>query len=160
MTANQKYIPFVKSAGFTLIELLIVIAIMGTLSATAMPAYRSYISTAEMAKVNKIYHTAVKVAQQEYSKNTTHVAMGLQSTLPSDHAAWIEIFSGSNNSSAPGGGPSYRPGHQPNNESPSSGAVYVNFHSDQHLCITRNGFYDLIALKTRIFADRVEVEEL
>ncbi len=159
MTATQKNIPFVKSAGFSLIELLIVIAIMGTLSATAMPAYRTYISTAEMAKVDKTYHTAIKVARQEYTKNTTHVAMGLQSSLPLDAAAWIEVFSGSNNSSAPDGGPAYRPGHQPNNESLPSGAVYVYFHSD-HLCITRNGFYELIALKTRIYTDRVTIEEL
>jgi len=157
MTATRKNIS--KSAGFTLIELLIVIAIMGTLSATAMPAYRSYISTAEVAKVDKTYNSAIKVARQEYSKNTTRVAIGLPSTLPLDDAAWIEVFSGNNNSTAPDGGPAYRPGHQPDNENPPSGAVYVKFHSD-HLRITRNGFYELIALKSRIYIDKVEVVEL
>ena len=157
MTATQKNISI--AAGFTLIELLIVIAIMGTLSATAMPAYRSYISTAEMAKVEKTYNSAIKIVRQEYSKNTTRVAMGLPSSLPLDDAAWIEVFSGDNNSSAPDGGPAYRPGHQPNNESPPSGAVYVYYHSD-HLCISRNQFHELIALRTRIYIDAIEVTEL
>lgn len=159
MSATQENISLVKSAGFTLIELLIVVAIMGTLSATAMPAYRSYISTAEMAKVDSTYSTAINVARHEYSKNTIRVAIGLPSTLPLDEAAWIAVFSGNNNSSAPDGGPAYRPGHQPNSESIPSGAVYVKFHSD-HLCITRNPFYELIALKTRIYPDALEVVEL
>ena len=157
MTITQKNISI--AAGFTLIELLIVIAIMGTLSATAMPAYRSYISTAEMAKVDKTYSTAIKVVRQEYSKNTTRVAMGLPPSLPLDDAAWIEVLSGDTNSSAPDGGPAYRPGHQPDNESLPSGAVYVKVHSDS-LCITRNQFSELIALKTKIYIDRIEVIEL
>jgi prepilin-type N-terminal cleavage/methylation domain-containing protein len=147
------------SAGFSLIELMIAIAIMGTLSATAMPAYRSYISTAEMVKVDSAYSNAVKIVQQEYSKNTTMVALGLVSTLPLDDAAWIEAFSGNTHSSAPDGGPAYRPGHQPNNESLPTGAVYVNVHSG-YLCITRSQFHELIALKTRVWPDAITVEEL
>ena len=147
-------------AGFSLIELLIVIAILGTLSATAMPAYRSYISTTELAKVDNTYNTAVKVVQQEYSKNTTMVAIGLVSTLPSDDEAWIEVISGNNNASAPDGGPAYRPGHQPDNESPPTGAIYVSYHSSSHVCISRNQFHELDALRTRIYADEIVLEEL
>ena len=148
------------AAGFSLIELMIVIAIMGTLSATAMPAYRSYISTAEIAKVDKTYSTAVKVVRQEFSKNTTMVALGLESTLPVDEAAWIELLSGNTSATAPDGGPAYRPGHQPNNESLPTGAVYVAMHSPSNLCITRNKFHELIALKTRVYVDAIVVIEL
>jgi prepilin-type N-terminal cleavage/methylation domain-containing protein len=147
------------SAGFSLIELMIAIAIMGTLSATAMPAYRSYVSTAEMAKVDSAYNNAIKTVQREYTKHTTMVSLGLVSTLPLDDAAWIEAFSGNTHSSAPDGGPAYRPGHQPNSESLPTGAVYVTVHSG-YLCITRSQFHELIALKTRVYPDAIEVVEL
>jgi prepilin-type N-terminal cleavage/methylation domain-containing protein len=147
------------SAGFSLIELMVVIAIMGTLSATAMPAYQSYISAAEIAKVDSAYSNAVTIVRQEYSKDITMVSLGLVSTLPLDNAAWIKVFSGTTKSSAPDGGPAYRPGHQPNNESLPTGAVYVNVHS-AYLCITRSQFHELIALKTRVWPDATTVEEL
>ena len=158
MTTTQKEISM--SAGFSLIELMIVIAIMGTLSATAMPAYQSYISTAEMAKVDKTYNAAIKMARLEFSKNTMMVSLGLVSSLPLDDAAWVEVFSGNTKSSAPDGGPAYRPGHQPHDESLPTGAVYIAFHSPGHVCITRNQFHELIALKTRVYTDAIDVEEL
>ena len=136
------------------------LAIMSTLSATAMPAYQRYINTTQMAKVDKTYNAAIKMVQLEFSKNTTMVSLGLVSSLPLDDAAWIEVFSGSTNSSAPDGGPAYRPGHQPHDESLPTGAVYIAFHSPGHVCITRNQFHELIALKTRVYADAISVEEL
>jgi len=51
--------------GFTLIEVLITLAILGILSAIAIPAYNGYITTAKMSEArNNI--AALRLAQEEY----------------------------------------------------------------------------------------------
>lgn len=159
MNINQNKISIQKIAGFSLLELLVSLAILGIVSATSLPAYRSYINLAQTTVVSHAYDTAVKSARQEYSKNTTRVILGLPSTLPASDATWIQVFAGNNISLAPDGGLAYRAGHQPKDETTPSGAVYVKFHPD-HVCISRNQFNELIALKTRIYVDKIQVVEL
>ena len=93
-----------RTSAFTLIELLVVIAIIGIISAVGLPAYRGYIETANMSRVNAAYEYAVRATRDEFAKHETRLAIGLNSTLPGSSQEWIEIFDPGGMTKAPGGG--------------------------------------------------------
>lgn len=91
----------------SLLELMIVVAVIGIIAAVGLPAYRGYIDTANMSKVSSAYEYAIRLVQQEFSKNTTRVSLGLPSTIPTSDDDWIALLDKSGEATAPGGGPIY-----------------------------------------------------
>ncbi len=81
-----------RSNGFTLLEMMIVAAIIGVVSAAALPAYQGYIETSKMTRVTASYENAVRITQQVFSKATTRLAIGLSSGIPSNDCDWIKLY--------------------------------------------------------------------
>ncbi|CAH8206287.1 pilin [Vibrio aestuarianus] len=66
-----------KQNGFTLIELMIVVAIIGVLSAIAVPAYQNYVKKSEVASGVATLKSLVTLAELEYQDHSTVVSMAV-----------------------------------------------------------------------------------
>ncbi|KGY08290.1 type IV pilin protein [Vibrio sinaloensis] len=66
-----------KAKGFTLIELMIVVAIIGVLSAIAIPAYQDYVKRSEAASALATVKALITPAELYYQKNGTASAAQL-----------------------------------------------------------------------------------
>ena len=92
--------------GFSLFELMIALAVVGVLSAVAIPAYRSYIDTASMTRVAANFEQGIRVAQATFTKVKTRAALGISDPVPATTEEWLELLN-SDGVQAPGGGPAY-----------------------------------------------------
>lgn len=76
-----------KQKGFTLIELMIVVAIIGVLSAIAVPAYKNYVTKSEVASAVATMKSLITPAELYYQEN---------GAFPNTDAKLQEVGVGSN----------------------------------------------------------------
>ncbi len=154
-----------RDGGFTLFELLITLAVMGIVAALAVPAYRSYIDTANMTKVSAHFEEAIRLARNTYNKDKTRLAIGLPATAPTTTQGWIALFD-RNNVTAPGGGPAYSTNKKGD---PETGAIGVEYKPAKppkdgkagkgpELKLRRPAYLTLVEQEAKIKVDSVEVK--
>ena len=77
-----------RSRGFTLIELMITVAIVGILSAIALPSYRSYIVKTRRTEVQQQLITAAQNQERYFTTNGRYTAVagtaGCGAAAPAD----------------------------------------------------------------------------
>lgn len=162
---------------------MIAIAIVGIVSALAVPAYRTYVETTNMTKTNAAYEHAVRTARAAFAKQQSRASLGLPSNVPTTSEGWIRLFDEDNQVMAPGGGPAYitrdsqgsdkgkgkskgkgkgkGKGQDSVPDPENTGAIVIDVNkSGTRVDVYRPAYLDLKPFRARIGQDLLEFEEL
>ncbi len=151
---------FPRHSGMSLFELLIALAIAGLLAGLAIPAYRSYIDTANMTRVTSNFEQAIRVAQATFRKRDAMMPLGIDVPIPSTTELWIDLLN-ENGVSAPGGGPAYIASNNKKDTGrgdPETGAIGVQWRKKKvDLRLWRPLYSALVEQRATITSDAVEI---
>ena len=82
---------------------------IGILAAVAVPTYRGFVQTAQMAKVSSTYQQAIATAQMTIQADVMQRALGLPERTPTDANGWANLLN-PGGALAPGGGDAFQTG--------------------------------------------------
>lgn len=90
----KRRIQAVHAAGYTLMEVMITVAIVGILSAVAIPAYTDYVTRGRLAEAFTALGGAQASAEQYWANNRTYVDFDKASTFPAATTNFTYALSG------------------------------------------------------------------
>jgi len=76
----------VRQSGFTLIELMIAVAVIGILTAIALPSYNGYVMRARLVEAHSALASAQPRLEQFWANNRTYVGFDESRDMPADTA--------------------------------------------------------------------------
>ncbi|MDK1023024.1 MAG: prepilin-type N-terminal cleavage/methylation domain-containing protein [Gammaproteobacteria bacterium] len=126
--------------GFSFFELMIAVAVIGILSAVAIPAYRGYIDTANMTKVTAGFEESVRFVVASFARRKTRLALGIVEKIPDTTNEWIVVLNPSGYE-APGGGPAFIPSKNKKGQKgdPLTGAIGVRWKKAKPAKVNKKG---------------------
>lgn len=74
--------PARPQSGFTLMEMMVAVAIIGILSAVALPSYRDYVTRGRLTEAFAALAGAQPSAEQYWSNNRSYAGFGVANGLP------------------------------------------------------------------------------
>ena len=83
-----------RAAGYTLMEVMATVAIVGILSAVAIPAYTDYVTRGRLAEAFTALGGAQAAAEQFWANNRTYVDFDKATTFPAATANFTYALSG------------------------------------------------------------------
>jgi len=105
---NFRFLSVRRAHGFTLVEILVVLAIVGILTAVAVPAYRDYVIRARLTEAFSALGGVQTAAEDYWSSGDAHTYVGFN-RMPSNTANFTYALSNATASSflvtATGAGP-------------------------------------------------------